>query len=39
VDYPAQFFKNNFMKNVGHLPGDWMAVVSYFFSRIETCEV
>ncbi len=43
VDYPQQFFDNNFMYVKGHLPmgtppnlegGD-----AYFFSRIKTCEV
>ena len=36
VDYPDQFFNNNFM-NVGHLP--WGSSGFGFFSRIATCEV
>ncbi len=46
VDYPDQFFKNNFMSVKGHLPFygvllEWSRgnVGGYFFSRIKTCEV
>ncbi|MEI6332822.1 MAG: GUN4 domain-containing protein [Pseudanabaena sp. ELA645] len=44
VDYPDQFFKNNFMTVKGNLPAcPWMLEDEWFFrglfSRIETCEV
>ena len=43
VDYPDQFFKNNFMSVKGHLPVMVSGWVSSWgggiFSRIETCEV
>ena len=41
VDYPDQFFKNNFMSVKGHLPkmGNYRDGGGWFFSRIETCEV
>ncbi|MCY7332285.1 MAG: GUN4 domain-containing protein [Pseudanabaena sp. CAN_BIN31] len=45
LDYPDQFFLDNFMKVNGHLPSVWESsrvrwdVLSvYLFSRIETCR-